>query len=278
MRLSRGKITAAVLSALLLGVLSGMVAWLTVAHYMRLAPFAERGDAHDSAAADLPLVIVPANLSRENSELMAILYTGDGGWTPINQRLTAELARHGVPTVGVISPRYFWSRRTPAGAARDLGRLIDLYSTKWGRPRVILIGYSRGAGVLPALVNRLDAPSRDRIDTLALLGLEPRIAFAVGLRDYAFGLFDTDEFDVLPELKKLKIPRAVCFYGERETKSLSRQLNLPGVQKIALPGGHHFGGAYERIAQMILKSSGHAEVAPHRALSSTPAGAGRGYS
>jgi len=39
--------------------------------------------------------------------------------------------------------------------ARDLARVIEHYTRTWNKPRVLLIGYSQGADVLPFLVNRL---------------------------------------------------------------------------------------------------------------------------
>ena len=55
--------------------------------------------------------------------------------------------------MGLDSLRYFWSPRTPDGLAADTNRMILYYLTHWAKKRVLLIGYSQGADVLPFAVN-----------------------------------------------------------------------------------------------------------------------------
>lgn len=235
------------------------VAGLSCAHYLRLGPGFNRGRARDAAVADLPLEVVDAT-GGASSDLMAIIITGDGGWTAINQRIARRLARRGAPTVGLISPRYFfWRPRTPESAARDVARIIDHYTNKWGKRGVILIGYSRGADVLPFIVNRLPEASRGKIAELALLGLEPMVAFEIGVRDYLGGLVNVpNERPVLPEVERLEVRKVVCIYGTGERNSLCARLGggrTARVKTIGFPGGHHFGGAYESIAERLLEEA-----------------------
>ena len=63
------------------------------------------------------------------------------------------LAAAGVPVAGVDALRYFWVARTPQGFADDLDRMLRYYASHWRRSRVLLIGFSQGADVLPAAVN-----------------------------------------------------------------------------------------------------------------------------
>ncbi len=101
----------------------------------------------DDPLADLPLVELDAPAKRGT---MAIVYSGDGGWRDLDKQIGDTFQKDGVPTIGVDSLRYFWSRKTPAQTAADLARIIDVYSEKWGVDRVILVGYSFGADILPA--------------------------------------------------------------------------------------------------------------------------------
>ena len=52
----------------------------------------------------------------------ALLLTGDGGWAGLDQELAARLAASGVPTVGLNSLKYFWTRahagRRPRATSR----------------------------------------------------------------------------------------------------------------------------------------------------------------
>ena len=90
---------------------------------------------------------------------MAIVYSGDGGWRDIDKDIADRLHELGMPVVGVDSLRYFWSEQRPKVAAADLAQIIAHYRIAWQRGRVILIGYSFGADVLPFLVNRLPEDS-----------------------------------------------------------------------------------------------------------------------
>jgi type IV secretory pathway VirJ component len=80
--------------------------------------------------------------------LLAIVISGDGGWRDLDRTIAEKLRSQGVSVVGWDSLRYFWSRKTPAQVARDLGAVIDTYTARWGASKVALVGYSFGAGVL----------------------------------------------------------------------------------------------------------------------------------
>src|SRR5512139_719321 len=92
---------------------------------------------------DLPLVTVPA---KQHSDRLAVFYSGDGGWAGLDKAVSAQLAAAGVTVIGVNSRGYFWQKRSPDEAARDLERILQFYLRD--RPmqeRVVLIGYSTGA-------------------------------------------------------------------------------------------------------------------------------------
>jgi type IV secretory pathway VirJ component len=44
---------------------------------------------------------------------MAVFWSGDGGWADLDEKISAGLAGHGVPVVGVNSFKYLWTTRTP---------------------------------------------------------------------------------------------------------------------------------------------------------------------
>jgi hypothetical protein len=55
------------------------------------------------------VVEVPA--SHQQSETMAIIYSGDGGWQVADCGLAQILTDHGIPVVGLNTLHCFWSRR-----------------------------------------------------------------------------------------------------------------------------------------------------------------------
>ena len=75
-------------------------------------------------------------------------------------------------TVGFDCLKYFWKARHPAEVASDLESAIRHYLGAWSKRRVLLVGYSFGAGWLPFLVNRLPQDLQDRVGLVALLPQE----------------------------------------------------------------------------------------------------------
>jgi type IV secretory pathway VirJ component len=197
--------------------------------------------------AGLGLVEVPAT-GRER-DLMAVVLTGDGGWAEIDKRVSARLARDGIPVVGWSSLKYYWTPRTPDGAARDLARILERYGRAWGKRRVLLAGYSFGADVLPFLVNRLPAELRSRVALVGLVGLSEQASFEFHVAGW-LGV-ETGTHPTVPEVARLETP-ILCMRGEDEADSACRLVHGAAVRVVTLSGGHHFGGDYERIAEALL--------------------------
>lgn len=198
---------------------------------------------------DLPLVELPARNSSEES--LAIMLSGDGGWAGLDREVAAELNARGVSVVGWDSLRYFWTARTPDGAARDLARVIEHYVDAWHRPRVLLIGYSQGADVLPFLVNRLPDPVHRRIEGAALIGVSTEAFFEFSVSHW-IGT-PTGGLPVVPEITRGRLGRVACIYGAEEGESPCRTLQVGGLRRVELPGGHHFDGDYARVAAAVLE-------------------------
>jgi type IV secretory pathway VirJ component len=48
----------------------------------------------------------------------------------------------------------------------------------------------------------------------------------------------------------------MCLYGESENDSACKGLDPVMAKVVPLKGGHHFGGDYQSIAEIILKEAG----------------------
>lgn len=207
----------------------------------------------EGALTDLPLVEVPA--VKPGSKTLAVIVSGDGGWASIDRDLANTLASQGVSVVGLNSLRYFWTRRTPEGAARDLERILRYYLAAWRKTDALLIGYSRGADVLPFMANRLPSDVLSRVQAIALLGPAPAVEFEFHLMDWLQNTSETSR-PVLPAVEKLRGKRMLCVYGEEEKDTLCTSVDPTFVDVIRLPGGHHFDGGYDLLAERIVREAG----------------------
>ncbi len=198
----------------------------------------------------LPLVELPSD---QAGDRFAVMVTGDGGWRRIDVKVTEPLRDAGIPIVGLLSPDYFGTRRTAEESACALERIIRYYQIRWRRPKVILIGYSRGADVLPFMVSRLPADLRASTELVALLGLEPLIDFRYHPSWIPFYHPRETQYPVQPEVEKLRGMNLVCVYGENEKHSLCPALSPVGTTIVKMPGSHHFGGHYREVAKAIME-------------------------
>ena len=202
----------------------------------------------EKSISDLPLVEVDASHS---GDTLGILLTGDGGWAGLDKELSATLATHGIAVIGWDSLRYYWTPRTPEAAAKDLERILAHYQMALKRDKVILIGYSFGAEVLPFLVRRLPAEMKGHIEKIALLGPGTRAHFEFKLADWIGG---TDKgLDIRNEINQLVEISLLCVYGAEESGSLCPELKSEASRSVKLPGGHHFNGDYAVLARLILE-------------------------
>jgi type IV secretory pathway VirJ component len=222
----------------------------------RLDPSPRQGLAAPPAdLAGLPIVEVPA---KQPGDTLAVLVSGDGGWAGIDKAVAAVLAEHGIAVVGVDSLRYFWKERTPESTAADIDRILRHYLAAWDKKDAVLIGYSQGADILPFVVNRLPPHMRTRVRLTAMLSLGDRAEFEFHLSNWLSGNDDDETLPIAPELQRMAGMRALCVYSDEdeeddEDKSACTDAASNTVRTANLPGGHHFGGDYDRVAALILE-------------------------
>ena len=208
--------------------------------------------AHAEAIKDLPMVEVTSGASK--SLYFAIVISGDGGWAGIDREIGAALAKNGVPVAGLNSLQYFWTARTPEGTSADLARILKHYMAEWGREKVILIGYSFGAEVLPFLLTRLPPDLASKVNEIVLLTPGRNADFEFHITSW-LNVSGSNSLPVLPEIEKLKNPNLLCIYGDEEDDSLCPTLNPKTSKSWEMKGGHHLGGNYDVIAAEILKNA-----------------------
>lgn len=205
--------------------------------------------ANGDTLAGLPLIELPAAAP---GRLMAVVYSGDGGWRDIDKDIAGRLQQKGIPAVGVDSLRYFWSEKTPEQIAADLAVIMGHYREAWQRPDVLLVGYSFGADTLPFAYNRLAAPVQSAITRIALLGLSRTADLVIHVTGWLGVETHEGSLPTAPELARLPPALVQCFHGAEEEDTACTLPELAGARVVETPGGHHFDGNYGKLADEIL--------------------------
>lgn len=188
---------------------------------------------------DLPLHEVPAS---QAGRWIAVFITGDGGWVDADRALAHALASRGIAVVALDARAYLRSKkRSPGGAADDAGRILRYYEELWNRDQVALIGYSRGADMMPFIANRLAADLKGQVGLVALLGLAPRASFEFHWSDLIRDTRKPTDLPVEPELERLRGKRILCVYGIEDRSSACREAERGLVTVVERAGSHRLG-------------------------------------
>jgi len=170
---------------------------------------------------------------------------------------------------GVSTFKYFWRYRSPDESAHDLDRLLDRYTAQWNKQRVLLIGYSFGADVLPTIVGKLRPDNRAKLSQLVLLSASRDVNFEIELEGYMQqGWWTTHTHNLLQWLNPVVHTDAVppilalggkppmaCYYGtEDASDSGCTDPKLPAfVTVYKKAGSHHFDENYEQLATELIE-------------------------
>jgi type IV secretory pathway VirJ component len=220
--------------------------------FLAAAPLgAQLPDPPDASVRGLPLTEVPA---RHPGDAVAVFLTGDGGFAELDRQIAHVLADSGIAVVALDTRSYLWQRRTPEETARDVARIARHYREAWGRERVVLVGYSHGADILPFVATRLPADLASHVTLLAMLGLGTGASFQFHFADLLRDIRRNSDLPIGPELEKLRGHRMLCIYGIEEDRSACRDADPALIARQPLPGDHHFDRAYAAIGALIATS------------------------
>jgi type IV secretory pathway VirJ component len=199
---------------------------------------------------DLPLVEVRG---ATHTGTLAVFMSGDGGWADIDKKIGEELAQHGIDVIGFDNRAYLRGQnRTPDGTGADVARAASVYLDRWKDQRLVLLGYSRGADLLPFVAARLPASLRSQLALVAMLALQERASFHYRFSDLWATHSRPSDIPIRPELERLRGTNMMCVYGHDEEESLCRKVDTTLVHPEVRPGKHHFDGDYHAITSLIL--------------------------
>lgn len=200
---------------------------------------------------DLPVHLTPA-LPPTSGNTMVLMISGDGGWTGFDQQVADEFAKKGMPVVGLNALKYFWQQKNPLKTTLDAERLILQYAALWKKNKVILLGYSFGADVIPFIFNRLPENIRKEIHSVILLSPSPDSDFEIHVTDLFNFRSGKRAFNVLEEIKKIKGTHLVCFFGNEEDRTHAVALADKHIGVVILNGGHHYDNSFSEIVKHAI--------------------------
>jgi type IV secretory pathway VirJ component len=196
----------------------------------------------------VPARAAPAPAARG---VAAVLFSGDMGFhIGMAGAVAAKLAAAGIPVIGVNSLSFFRDQRSPAETAALVGAAIARALRLTGRPRILLIGQSYGADILPTGYAGVPAPLRARVALVALVVPGETVALQASPADVL--PVPAPSRDALPAAARLGTIPTLCVFGEEQSDSLCARLRLPNLARVALPGGHYLHRDSGAVARALL--------------------------
>ncbi len=188
--------------------------------------------------------------SSDTSKPILFYISGDGGWNPFSLSLMQQFNKEGFAVIGLNAKEYFWTRKMPEQAAREVGAMLQQYLKAWHRKSIIMAGYSFGADVAPFIQARLNAGVSGAVTHTLLLSPSGKTDFEVHYLEM-MGWDLNKGWPVITEINKL-LSTVVLVFGSQENTSLVKSVTLKKVQTILLPGGHHYEENTQLVADKII--------------------------
>lgn len=194
----------------------------------------------------MPLTEYPV-VNRENDYFILVL-SGDAGWHEGMQTFACYFQQQQIPVVGWNAKSYFADEVEKTTFQADLRNIVQTYCQKWGKTKVVLIGYSFGADVLPYAVNHLNMDFQRSIRQLVLL--QPG-DYAIYKVTWASLLNLNSSGDpVMPEIKTLP-PIPLLLVCTDEAGSVCAKLPPEEYPHLIVGGDHKFDGEFSAVAEKI---------------------------
>jgi type IV secretory pathway VirJ component len=202
---------------------------------------------------DLPLIITNSKIQDKMAPI-ALLISGDGGWYGFEQSIADNLAKQGIPTIGLDSKKYFWNRTTPEETTKDIDKALSYYGKEWGRNKFVLIGYSLGAEIVPFIVNRLPEEIKSKIVSSVLLSPATTTDFEIHISNMLGMGNRQNTYNTIEEIIKMQMIRTLIIFGEGEKTQIPELLSKTAVIIKKIPGDHHYKFNLPLIMQTMKES------------------------
>jgi type IV secretory pathway VirJ component len=194
--------------------------------------------------------VIPVRVSQTMRPLV-IFWSGDGGWHgDLDEALGQTFIEQGFDVVALDTNKWFASPRTQAQASQMLAQILHTYGQPRGR-RIVLMGWSYGADVLPLAYNRLAPADKASIQSIILLAGSKTVQLQVTIPE-RMGLIAGDT-PVVPELQLIPSGKLLCVYNQEDrADSGCLASSLPPTSILGLPGDHAFDHDANALAARLL--------------------------
>jgi type IV secretory pathway VirJ component len=176
--------------------------------------------------------------------------SGDGGFNKFSTSLCEALNKDDFDVIALNSKIYFDDKKTPEQTTLDITNFLSKKLAGRQNQQVIFIGYSFGADVLPFVLNRLPKNFQYDVKTSFILASSGSTDFEIHWSDL-FGGNSKRSMDVVTEINKLQNKKIVIIDGTGD-HHLDRNLITIKYTYFILPGGHHFDGDIDEVANQLV--------------------------
>lgn len=188
-----------------------------------------------------------------NAQSPLIFYiSGDGGLNKFSTSLCEYIHSSGYSITALDAKSYFWNKKTPDLAASDIDNYINNHFKNQKNQRLILVGYSFGADVIPFIINKLSQKTKTTLQTLILLSPSSSTDFEIHVIDM-LGWEKKRKMDVVNEVNQLGSIKTITIFGSDENNFPVNQIRLKNFSNEILPGGHHFEGNTDEVGNTLMK-------------------------
>lgn len=203
--------------------------------------------------AAMPLFVDYDGAPESGAKVAAVLISGDMGLAVgMGHRIGERLEHAGIPTVGVNAPAYFMRQRDPDEVAGLVERAARRAVQAHPNARLLLIGQSFGADVLPTGVNRLPPDLKSRLSLVALIVPTRTLYYRISPAEY-FELGKPDALAITEASMMRDVP-VLCVRGAEERHSLCPELSGVNVTREVLPGGHAMRRDADTLFATLMKA------------------------
>lgn len=203
----------------------------------------------ETKAQDLPL---KEWIAQSHDKPLVFYISGDGGFNKFSTQLCDAFNKKGYDVIALNAKSYFGDKKTPEQTTIAINNCIFKNLSARASQKVVMVGYSFGADVLPFVLNRLPQQMENKIIVSVLISSSGSTDFETHWSDMLGGNAKRS-MDVVSELNKYTGSNVVIINGSDDNDLDFKKITLKNYAHEVLPGGHHFDGATEDIANVILK-------------------------